>query len=89
MIEEYIVCSAIKLGNIVVAGVRHDDCVNTIVALKGKEYLIECVDNGRYTEGFVTSTGRFMDREQAYKFAVENGQVEENDSEILASEDLY
>lgn len=90
MEKEKIVCAAIKLGDVIVQGVRHSDCIRTVQGLLGPLFDISYyIDNGKYTEGFVTNIGRFMDREEAYKFAVESGFIEPSEPEILASEDLY
>lgn len=49
------------------------------------------VDNPGITQGFVTSSGRFVDREEAAKIALESGQIEElkYSKTKLFSEDLY
>lgn len=78
---------------IVVAGHRHGHCIHTFVALTGKRSVLpEC---GEYTQGFITSTGRFVNRLVAYKIAYNQNQIigpnkgcPEN-AIGLTSEDLY
>lgn len=48
------------------------------------------IDFRSCVQGFVDSEGEFLDRRQAYKIAVESGQVKNVISPpILTSEDLY
>lgn len=46
---------------------------------------------GRHEQGFMTSTGRFVDREEAARIATEQGQLKNSDEpcDILTSEDLW
>lgn len=97
--QEYILCAAIKrLKPIEVKAcnyqteTQHPDDIysieigrrhNDILARFGKDVL--CVTQ----QGFYTSWGRFVDREEALKIAKEAGQVEETNSSRLFSEDLY
>lgn len=60
-------------------GRRHND----ILVRFGKSHL----DISK--QGFYTSYGRFVDREEALKIAKEAGQVKETNSKRLFSEDLY
>lgn len=60
-------------------GRRHND----ILVRFGKSHL----DISK--QGFYTSYGRFVDREEALKIAKESGQVKETNSKRLFSEDLY
>ncbi len=68
-------------------GHRHPDCfeemkLDGIVSLAGSIYI----------QGFVTDTGEFLDRKEAFKHAVICNQVEDPDDgkeRILISEDLY
>jgi hypothetical protein len=93
-----IICAAIKLNmnniaasELIVHGRRHGDCWNTIHNLN---------DNWKHatkTEGFVTHTGEFLDRWEAFEHARVCGQVsqttkwKQEDEGIteLYSEDLY
>lgn len=97
--EEYILCAAIKRKNPVKLdsynyqtgneniddiysieiGRRHND----ILARFNKSYL------DVHKQGFYTSYGRFVDREEALLIAKKAGQVAEHLDEKLFSEDLY
>lgn len=99
MNKEYILCAAIKRkkpikldsynyqtnnGHIddiysIEIGRRHND----ILARFGKSYLDVT------KQGFYTSYGRFVDREDALLIAQKAGQVKEHLSKKLFSEDLY
>lgn len=98
--KEYILCAAIKrLKPIEVksynyqTGNQHPDDIysieigrrhNDILARFGKSQL------DVIKQGFYTSWGRFVDREDALKIAKEAGQVSEDiDDSRLFSEDLY
>lgn len=94
-----IICAAIKLkmNNLagtehIVCGVRHGDCIKTIQQLNSN-WL-----HAKQIEGFVTHTGEFLDRRQAWEYVNLNGQIsqsalwfhEDNDwPEELFSEDLW
>lgn len=98
MNQEYILCAAIKRkkpieldsynyqvnGSIddiysIEIGRRHND----ILARFGKSYL----DVNK--QGFYTSYGRFVDREEGLLIAKKAGQVNEDLDKKLFSEDLY
>lgn len=97
--KEYILCAAIKRKtpinveskNYKTYTVEDDDIYsieigrrhNDIIARFGKDvlYLTQ--------QGFYTSFGRFVNREEAMVIAKESGQIGETDSEQLYSEDLY
>lgn len=91
MRKEFILCAAIDYNGIIVSGRRHTDCYNILNQLTNIE------DNllpDRDKQGFLTSTGRFVDRKIAFIIAKENGQIfhkmYDNDSSgSLTSEDLY
>lgn len=94
-----IVCAAIKviMNNIagtsaVVCGHRHVDCVKTL------EHFNDCWKGAKRIEGFIDHNGKFLDRKEAYKHALECGQINQhtkwyrednNYEEELYSEDLY
>lgn len=105
-LEEKIVCSAIwynipwnkqdgnkfinslpfnKRSGLMVTGLRHHDCIfiaNNIVPNVNKKY--------KYTQGFLTSKNRFVDRKEAYTIAVQAGQTVYNDKrKELFSEHIY
>lgn len=92
MRKEFILCAAIDYNGIIVSGRRHKDCYNTLKQLTNiiDDYLLPDRDK----QGFLTSTGRFVDRETAFTIAKDNKQIihnmYDNDSSgILTSEDLY
>jgi hypothetical protein len=75
----------IKEG-IVVAGRRHSDCLTPILAL-GFASLLE-----DKTDGFITASNLFLDREAAFKVAKEGGQLlsfVDREADLLISEMLY
>ena len=91
-----IICAAIKLKNAdtehIVCGVRHRDCFKTI------EQLNDNWKNATQVQGFITHTGEFLDRGQAWEYANEIGQVaqavrwfyaDNNWPAELVSEDLW
>ena len=96
--KPYIICSAIYVLNnrvykgqprnikegIVITGRRHSDCYNTLICL---DY--DMIKNYEDIQGFLTSNNRFVDRKEAYRIALESGQIEEREHELLISEDLY
>lgn len=97
--REYVLCAAIKRNtpinveskNYKTSTLEDDDIYsieigrrhNDIMARFGKDVL--CV----IQQGFYTSWGRFVSREEALQIAKEAGQVGETDDSILYSEDLY
>lgn len=88
-----IVCSAIKFhinkdgvdNDVVLCGARHHQIFMQLVALgfNPKEGYKEI------EQGFVNTKGEFLNRKDAYKVALEAGQIKVKDSEELMSEDLY
>ena len=76
-------CYGIKEG-FVIAGFRHPLAIQVSEAWKEKGY--KCVSHG-----FITSYGRYVDREEAYKIAKDVGQInsEEIHRECLISEDVF
>jgi hypothetical protein len=99
--QEYILCSAIwyetglkpkdprclprnKETGICVCGHRHHNCFGILYELqKGRANLSIC------TEGFLTSKGNFLDRNEALILAKKTGQIIETEAYILTSEDLW
>ena len=91
-----IICAAMKLQlpdtELVVCGVRHGDCIRTMNQLDAKWVEAE------HIYGFVTENGEFLDRGQAWAYALQNGQIpvavqwfheDNNWPAELVSEDLW
>jgi hypothetical protein len=93
-----IICAAIKLtmNNVagteqIICGLRHGDCLKTIAQLNSNW------KNSSKIQGFITHTGEFLDRKEAFKHAKGVGQCnatqryywEDHGQEELYSEDLY
>lgn len=101
---EYILCAAIwykelpSLGvhlpsnvdrGIVIAGWRHGNCIATMTSLGELRSVTFGPDSvGENVQGFITNTGRFVDRVEAAKIAFEAEQIK-YPKDILYSEDLY
>ena len=94
---EYITCAAVWIDDgiirvhqpkniksgIVVAGHRHCNCFVILKDIfKSREYI------GKEVQGFLTSKGRFVDREMASVIAFNANQTEV-ERETLYSEDIY
>lgn len=80
-----------EVNRLTVCGRRHGDCYQIIRQLDNKHTQWS-------EEGFITHDGKFLDREEAYKYALECGQINQhtkwyrednNYEEELYSEDLY
>jgi len=87
--KERILCSAIIFNGRLVSGYRHSDCYELLESLIPDLKLPKSVPHG-----FLTSHKRYVDREEGYRIAKENGQLllvakTEDENEILTSEDLY
>ena len=95
-----IVCAAIELTmnnvagtKLVICGLRHANCIQTIKSLDSNW------TNAKRVDGFINHKGEFLDRKEAFKHALECGQINQhakwyrednNDTtEELYSEDLY
>ena len=99
--NEHIICSAIRFieeynnesRTRVICGRRHCDCYKTIGCLN--ETLYNLLTDENTEQGFMTSTGRFVDRYEAYEIAKREKQfympeLSINEStKILTSEDLF
>jgi hypothetical protein len=95
--KKYIICSAIYFDDneihpsqpnniktgLVVCGLRHHNCFSIAnLIFKHHEY--------KGVQGFVTSDNLFLNREDAYKYAIENGQIKKDlIRNVLTSDDLY
>lgn len=78
---ERIVAAAIKVGPVVHTGPHHATIIHQVVACGGETPV-------RGVQGFVTSTGRFVDRWAGRKIAFAAGQVA-TDAESMLSEELW
>jgi len=69
---------------IVLCGWRHHNCIAIASAM-------HIPKSTKYVQGFLTSKGMFVDREEGAAMAIAAGQVEEGAqiSKCLTSEDLY
>ena len=96
---EHILCAAVDYNLTIVCGRRHSDCYQIINNLY-RMYTGKDTDPtdlpDRDKQGFITSTNRFVDRKTAFIIAKEQKQfchnIHDNDDEdenILISEDLY
>lgn len=65
-------------------GKRHGHCIKTIIQATGIQSV-----GGDYKQGFVTMSGRFVDRKEAAMIAVHAGQANLTLPCELFSEDLY
>jgi hypothetical protein len=91
-VKEWILCSAVIYKGQIITGRRHSDCYAT---LKFFGILDEYLP-GRDMQGFVTSTGRFVNRQEAWHIAKAASQIKwglsvsDNGAESqLISENLY
>lgn len=89
---EFCICAAIRMPNgEVIRGHRHNHCFDVVRARPNanREDIVNA------TQGFVTSTGRFVDRFEGMHIQKASGKPSqysstgEYSSEILFSEDLY
>lgn len=84
---EVCICAAVKMGDLIIRGHRHDDCIRNLVN-RG-------LDPRPIEQGFITSRNRFVDRKEAMKLQLAAGakSAYSHDGElhgtILFSEDLY
>lgn len=79
---EIVICAAVRASNgRVVRGHRHSDAIRALQAMNGYEAEQPNGDD----QGFVTSTNRFVNRQEAYRIRFpKNGELDE-----LRSDDLY
>ena len=88
---EQCICAAIRIGDLIVRGHRHDSCFHTASLIPGvQRSAIRKAD-----QGFVTSRNRFVGREEAMQLQKASGVKSayspdgEYRGDILFSEDLY
>ncbi len=79
---ETVICAAVRASNgKIVSGRRHNDAISALQAMQGYEGEQPHGDD----QGFLTSTNRFVNREEAYRLhfpdSTERGE--------LHSDDLY
>ena len=72
--KEYILCAAIDYNGVIVCGHRHGDCYETLESLVGE--IDEDKLPNRDKQGFLTSLNRYVGREEAWKIAKENNQIQ-------------
>ena len=102
-IKEYIICAAIHYDDgkvydhqpcniktgLVVAGRRHHNCIMTVAILTAKNWR-KYAAGMTETQGFLTSRDKFLNRQEAWKLAVDSKQIKTYEKEnVLFSEDLY
>lgn len=85
---EHILCAAVKTNvndeTIIISGYRHGDCFNIIHKLCPNKYI------NQDEQGFLTSSGRFVDRIEAKIIAKKANQlIRESVFSELVSEDIY
>lgn len=92
--KEFILCAAIDYNGIIISGMRHGNCYETLKMLQPS--IKEEDEPGREQQGFLTSTGRYVDRKEAWNIASENNQIkfgkefsDNGDDSELISENLY
>lgn len=86
----WVVCAAIKFGDLVFIGTRHYS-ETMLFNMRGYD-PIELRSEFGEVQGFIDQNGVFMDRKEAAIVATESGQLDhygEVKPEILFSEDLY
>jgi hypothetical protein len=89
---EFCICAAIQLGDgYIVRGHRHNDCLNTIYDLRMAGRRVGQVSDTK--QGFITSRGRFVGREEALALqkaaGIPSAAPGGYRGKILFSQDLY
>lgn len=78
-----------KIDGRIWTGRRHGDVIRKIIS----EGHMQTVKHSEFTQGFVTDDGRFLDRREAFKIAMEFNQLlnlkDPWAPPTLMSEDLY
>jgi hypothetical protein len=69
---EFIICSAVRWQKTIICGRKHKDCYESADALLTNGGFLE---RERKHQGFMTSTGRYVDRAEAFKIAKANYQI--------------
>lgn len=76
--QEKVLCAATAYGDTILCGVRHGDSFMSSIfeTLDSCHFdLSEQCGDDEVIEGFVTTKGRFVDRQQAWKIALANKQI--------------
>lgn len=76
--KEYILCSAVNFDNVLIVGYGCGSILETM--LKFNQDVDPRMFNNN--QGFITSSGRFVDREEGYKIAHDNIQIKYNEREF-------
>lgn len=88
MNKEICICAAVKIGDRIFRGNRHGDCL-----LSARHHLGEDMKIHRNEQGFITSTGRYVSREEGRKLqdaaGIPSAQTGGYVANTLFSEDLY
>lgn len=92
--KEFIICAAIKIEDTgkIYYGHRHDQCFAAANSALSWTMNRQQISKIKKTQGFVTSTNRFVNRTEALLIALENNQVIDKSQirgDELYSEDLY
>ena len=97
--KEYILCAAIKRKspikvtspNYKTNSLEDDDIYSIEIGRRHNDILarFDKANLEVMKQGFYTSYGRFVSREEALQIAKDAGQIQETDSNRLFSEDLY
>jgi hypothetical protein len=92
MKKEKIICAGILVNGKVYNGHRHNHCLEAMNSELSWTMNRQQISQLEKIQGFITSEGRFVDRQEALKIAREANQIL-NESEVrgdlLYSEDLY
>ncbi len=91
---EKIICAAIKVNDIdkVFYGHRHSHAISAMHDGLSWEHSRKEIMSMKTIQGFVSSTGRFVERNEAFTIAMKNNQIlDQNNTRgnELYSEDLY
>lgn len=81
---QYIVCAAIRKGNLIICGARHFDSI-----MRNHIKLLN-LDFVNWEQGFIDQYDNFLTREEAFIIANNNHQIQNPTiSKSLFSENLY
>lgn len=92
---ERVICAAIKVGKQIFYGHRHNHAIKAMNDKLSYTLNRQEIDKLKKVQGFVTTTGRFVDRKEGMKIQLQAGIKSANKSQggyygdELYSEDLY